>query len=544
MQQKPIDPNRLYSYLRLESFSDSEIESVFLSMQQNAGGDADSDTSSSGLRPTVSLPQFQSFLQNRIQELEQANTFGSKHDSSETEILRQRFIQAEAERCWDFLASHKKGSADGITSEEFLTTIKTNASALDTKRVYPLALSMILVGSSVGVTTPAMPFVVQNLGLTAGEYGLVVSAFAVSKMTGNIPSAVLVERYGRKPYLVYTLAAIAVGVGGIGLAGSFEHLYLCRLVTGLGVAGLSTGVTMTVTDISTPLNRASSFAPIMSGFSAGTALGPALGGFLCDQIGVNPTFYVVGVSYLGLAAVNSILLNETLPTKMTFPWQQLPTSKEEKMSFKDSFQAALGQWAPLLAMPPVRNVCIMNGFYWMGLAGSQMTLLPLILTDVNGLAMTPMGVGQVYMGMSIIQVMGNPVLAKYIDTIGKVPGIVGGCTLLSAAMLMLPLCSDIYQMSGALGVWAVGSTLLATSPVSYMSDSVDDKKRAQAIALMRTSGDVGFLVGATSMGALADMAGSLDIAMQSSAAILLTATTWFAVRSKMTVPSTISKARK
>ena len=43
-----------------------------------------------------------------------------------------------------------------------------------------------------------MPFVVQNLGLTAGEYGLVVSAFALAKMSGNIPSAVLVERHGRK----------------------------------------------------------------------------------------------------------------------------------------------------------------------------------------------------------------------------------------------------------------------------------------------------------------------------------------------------------
>ena len=46
--------------------------------------------------------------------------------------------------------------------------------------------------------TPVMPFVVQNLGLTAGEYGLVVSAFALAKMSGNIPSAVLVERHGRK----------------------------------------------------------------------------------------------------------------------------------------------------------------------------------------------------------------------------------------------------------------------------------------------------------------------------------------------------------
>jgi MFS family permease len=106
--------------------------------------------------------------------------------------------------------------------------------------------------------------VVQNLGLTAGEYGLVVSAFALAKMVGNIPFAVLVERHGRKPYLVYSMIIISAGVGAIGLATNFESLYVCRLLTGMGVAGLSTAVTMTVADISTPLNRASTYAPIVS----------------------------------------------------------------------------------------------------------------------------------------------------------------------------------------------------------------------------------------------------------------------------------------
>ena len=179
-----------------------------------------------------------------------------------------------------------------------------------------------------------------------------------------------------------------MGVGGIGLAGSFEQLYLCRLFTGLGVAGLSTAATMTVTDISTPLNRASTFAPIMSAFAAGTALGPAIGGIACDLIGISPTFYMVGVSYVGLAALNQVLLTETKPSKMEFPWNGNTQDDASQVSIRESFQAALGQWVPLLSRTEIRNVCIMNGFYWVALAGSQMTLLPLILTDPEGLAMT------------------------------------------------------------------------------------------------------------------------------------------------------------
>ena len=218
---------------------------------------------------------------------------------------------------------------------------------------------------------------------------------------------------------------VAFGVGGIGFANSFEHLYLCRLLTGLGVAGISTAATLTLTDISTPLNRASTMAPIMSAFAAGTALGPALGGVLCDQIGVNPTFYIVGVSYFGLAAVNWALLDETMASNkpIKFPWQSKAkrSTVDQQETITESFTKAVGQWIPLLSEPPVRNVCIMNAFYWMALAGSQMTLLPLILTDPNGLAMSATNVGQVYMGMSLIQVMGTPYLLRLWTTLGRHP---------------------------------------------------------------------------------------------------------------------------
>jgi len=520
-----IDPRRLYEYLKLETFQADEIRDRFRMIEAKYGAvKHESSTSGAG----INQMQIQAFVLDRIGDIEsEDSTPQSKYDDEKTSKLRENFALEEASRMWNMFKLGQKGI---LMEDNFVKVVQERAESLDRKRVLPLTLSMLLVGSSVGVVTPAMPFVVQNIGLTAGQYGLVVSAFALAKMTGNIPSAVLVERHGRKPYLVYTMAMIAVGVGGIGLASSFEQLYLCRLFTGLGVAGLSTAATMTVTDISTPLNRASTFAPIMSAFAAGTALGPAIGGISVDHIGLHPTFYAVGVSYVGLAAVNHLLLRETKQQHMEFPWHSDIDNGEPKATIRDSFETALGQWVPLLSKPEIRNVCIMNGFYWIALAGSQMTLLPLILTDPDGLAMTATNVGQAYMGMSAVQVLGNPVLAKIVDRIGKVPGILGGCTLISSAMATLPMCTETYQLAGILGVWATGSALLSTSPLAFISDKVDDQKRAQAIALLRTSGDVGFLIGASTMGALADWASSLDLAMQSSSGILLTATGWFAVR--------------
>ena len=379
-----------------------------------------------------------------------------------------------------------------------------------------------------------MPFIVQELEISSSEFGLVVSAFGLAKMLGNVPSAIGVERHGRKPYMTYSLGLISLGVAGIGFASSFEELYVCRLLTGLGVAALSTGGTLMMTDTSTPLNRATTIAPIMSAFSAGTALGPALGGLLVDTVGLHSTFYLTGGCFMGVAALNRIIMQETQPKPIVFPWQEPRTqSTAGNDSIMMATHKALAQWTPLLKNRGIKSVLIMNGMYWVALAGGQMTLLPLILTDANGLAMTATQVGQVYAAMSLIHIVGNPVFAKIADRVGKAPAILAGCGLVSASMAGLSVCETYTDLTLALGTWAIGSSMLSTAPVAYISDKVSNAERAQALALLRTCGDVGFLVGASSIGMLADYTG-LDGAMQCSAGVLATATMWFATRHNIT----------
>eukprot|EP00977_Amphora_coffeiformis_P005482 scaffold1168_cov167-Amphora_coffeaeformis.AAC.15 len=519
----PISLPRIYRYFGLKTFSEDEIGGVFERIAAQNSTDLDTGGSS------ITRQQMQGFLLERIHKMEEESDEISP-ETPEAEFLRQKFVEMESERIWkSLLVGEGVENHTSIDKKEFIHTIRKKATQVDFVRTLPIISSMLIVGASVGVITPAMPFVVENLGLSASQYGLVVSAFALSKMAANIPSAIAVERHGRKPYMVHSLLVISLGVGGIGIANSFEELYLCRLLTGTGVSFLSGAATMMLTDMSTPLNRASTLAPVMSAFAAGTALGPAIGGYLVDYVGLNPTFYLVGLSYLGVAALNRAILEETKIRTLHFPWQEPAPSLPKSKTLYESVQEAVGQWIPLMRDKNVRNIMIMNGLYWVALAGSQMTLLPLLLTDSAGLDFSATQVGQVYMGMSLVQIFGNPLFAKLIDKMGKAPAIVGGCTLISASMAALPFCHDWTQLAGVLGVWSMGSSMLSTAPIAFLSDHVSEENRAQAIALLRTCGDVGFLIGASGVGALADVTG-MGVAIQSTSAVLFSATTWFAAR--------------
>ena len=197
-----------------------------------------------------------------------------------------------------------------LTKHQFHQAIRTLSTQIHYPTILPLAASMLLVGSSVGVISPIMPFLASKLDLSSSQYGIVVSSFALSKMIGNVPSAILVERHGRKPYLVHSLWLVGLGVAGLGLSNNWMELSVCRMTIGLGVAALTTASTLTVADVSTPLSRASTFSPVMSAFAGGTALGPAIGGILCDEFGIRETFLMVAASYGMVGLWNSVSLTD------------------------------------------------------------------------------------------------------------------------------------------------------------------------------------------------------------------------------------------
>eukprot|EP00051_Salpingoeca_urceolata_P019262 m.279187 g.279187 ORF g.279187 m.279187 type:complete len:563 (-) comp19386_c0_seq2:908-2596(-) len=223
-----------------------------------------------------------------IEEVRQ--TYCELVDSSDSKSSRGRLSVDHF--TWEFIRRFDPDRSGQVSWEQFHKKVTSMAETVD-RRVTPIAVSMLFTGVSVGVMIPAMPALVEQLGLNSAEFGLVISAFGLSKLLGNLPSAILVQRYGRKPFLCWPLGIMAVGTAGLAFSTGLHDLMMCRLLTGLGVAMYTTAAVTAVTDLSTPLNRTRTAAPIMAGFSAGAALGPAVGGALCEYFGPPTSFAMV-----------------------------------------------------------------------------------------------------------------------------------------------------------------------------------------------------------------------------------------------------------
>jgi Major Facilitator Superfamily len=225
----PFSASRLFEYLKLESYQNQEIEAVFDRISPST-----SDRDSSSSPPlTVNQSNLQAFLHERIREIERLDdeAHGIVADFREE---RHSFAEREARQVMQLLGAKGGGPTNELTlsKEEFVNAVRSKATEIDFRRTLPITASMLLVGSSVGIMSPALPFIVSELGLSSTQFGLTVSAFALSRMLSNVPAAIAVERHGRKPYMTYSLAVVAVATAGVGISGSFEELYLCRFLTG------------------------------------------------------------------------------------------------------------------------------------------------------------------------------------------------------------------------------------------------------------------------------------------------------------------------
>ncbi|WP_433766033.1 MFS transporter [Pseudomonas putida] len=164
---------------------------------------------------------------------------------------------------------------------------------------------------SLSMLLPFLPLYVQQLGVTAQADVVQWSAVAFgATFFGTAITAPLwgrlADRFGRKPMLIRAAIGMAIVMSLIGLARNVTDLVVLRLIAGLIGGYASASIVMIGSQV--PREKAGWALGVLStGALSGNLIGPLLGGFLPQLVGIRGTFFVGG-AMIAVAAISTILL--------------------------------------------------------------------------------------------------------------------------------------------------------------------------------------------------------------------------------------------
>ena len=120
------------------------------------------------------------------------------------------------------------------------------------------------------VTRPLLPLYLITFGASA-------TVFTITATVMRIPVGLLIDRIGRKPFLLYGIAFFTAGKLGYLWAPSILLMLPFRVLHGIGWSGCTTAVSTISADIVPPARRGELMGYAGMASSLASALGPVLG---------------------------------------------------------------------------------------------------------------------------------------------------------------------------------------------------------------------------------------------------------------------------
>nr|MBA3415506.1 MFS transporter [Chloroflexia bacterium] len=175
------------------------------------------------------------------------------------------------------------------------------------RNLYALFAAQMLAIVAFSLRAPFLPFYLSDLGATSTDaqtlWSGIINAAGAGVMAITAPFwGAAADRYGRKPMLIRAMAAAVVTIALMSLATEVWHLLALRLVEG-ALTGTVTAATALVA-AGTPRDRLGyGLGLIQTAVFSGASLGPLAGGFLADEIGFRPTFWIASAMMAAAALI-------------------------------------------------------------------------------------------------------------------------------------------------------------------------------------------------------------------------------------------------
>jgi EmrB/QacA subfamily drug resistance transporter len=184
-----------------------------------------------------------------------------------------------------------------------------------------ILLALLLGALDQTIVGTALPTIVTDL---RGNdlYTWVVTIYLLTS-TISVPFyGKLSDVFGRKPFLLFGITMFLIGSALSGQSQTMEQLILFRGIQGIGAGSLFPISLAVIGDLFSPAERGKYQGLFGAVFGLSALVGPALGGFITDNVGWPWIFYVnIPIGILSLAVVARVLPSVRRPHgKLNLDW--------------------------------------------------------------------------------------------------------------------------------------------------------------------------------------------------------------------------------
>ena len=188
-------------------------------------------------------------------------------------------------------------------------------------KIAVLALGAFVIGADGFMLAAVLPQVAQQLGVSLGQTGLLVTVFAWVYALAAPLCGMLTGRRNRRSTLVLALAIFAIGNGVAALASSFVWMMVARVMAALGSAMMMPTAMALATSLAPVKHRGKAISVVTTGMTMATVLAVPLGSVVGERYGYHMLFWAMAVA--AVLVLCGIVLG--IRAREAQPAQQAPT---------------------------------------------------------------------------------------------------------------------------------------------------------------------------------------------------------------------------